>query len=82
VVPVAKIPGHQMVDLDREAAAPGLVHQGRRLLDRLGPVQLRPLGPGGPPGDLEGRAGRAQLHRDAPPRAPRGPGHQGHPSGQ
>jgi hypothetical protein len=58
-----------MVYLDRDPAAAGLIDEGRGLFDRLRPVHFRSLGPGRPPGDVDGRSGRTQLHGYAPSRS-------------
>ena len=58
----ANLVGHEMVDLDRDPAAAGLIHESRSLFDRLRPVHLRSLGSGRSPGDIDGRSGRTQLH--------------------
>ena len=51
--------GHEMVYLDRDPAAAGLIHQSRGILDRFLPVHFRSVGPGRSPGDVDGRSGRA-----------------------
>ncbi len=56
--------GHEMINLDRDPAAAGLIDEGSGLLDRLGPVHLRSLGAGRSPGDVHGRSGRTQFHSD------------------
>jgi hypothetical protein len=68
--------GPQMVAPDRDPAAACLVHQGRGLLDRLRPVQLRTLGSARSPGDVHGRSRRAQVHGYPPARSPGGSGDQ------
>ena len=40
----AHLVGHEVVDLDRDAAAAGVVDELGGLFDRLGPVHLRSLG--------------------------------------
>ena len=65
----AHLLGHEMVDPDCDPTATGLVHERRGLFDRLGSVHFRSLRPGCSPGDVDGRAGRAQLHGDASSRA-------------
>ena len=65
----ANLVGHEMVYLDRDPAAAGFIHESRGLFDRLRPVHFRSLGPGGSPGDVDGRSGRAQLHGDPSSRA-------------
>ena len=67
----AHLLGHEVVDLDRDAAAAGRVDERGGLLDRLRPVHLRPLRARRAPGAVDGRAGRAELHGDAAPRAAR-----------
>ncbi len=64
--------GHEVVDPHRDPAAPGVVHERSGLLDGLGPVHLRALVPARAAGDVDGRAGGAELHRD-PPTRPSGP---------
>ena len=54
--------GHEMVNLDRDPAAAGLIHESRGLFDRLRSVHFRSLGPRRSPGDVDGRSGRAELH--------------------
>ena len=51
--------GHEMVHLDRDPTAAGLIHESRSLFDRLRPFHLRSLGAGRSPGDVDGRSGRA-----------------------
>jgi len=55
----AYLVGYEMVYLDRDPTAAGLIHQGRGLVDRFRPVHFRSLGPGGSPRDVDGRSGRA-----------------------
>ena len=74
--------GDEMVHPDRDPAAAGLFHESRGLLDRLRPVHLRSCGAGRPPGDVDGRAGRAQLHGDPPPRSAGRSGDQRNLAGQ
>jgi len=66
----AHLVGHEMVHLDRDPAATGLIHERRGLFDRLQPVHLRPLGPARSSGDVDSRSGRTQLHGDPSSRSP------------
>jgi len=72
--------GHEVVDRDGDSPAPGPVHKFRSLLDCLGPVHLGPAGAGGAAGDVDRRAGGAELDGDSSPGAPRGSGDQGDPA--
>lgn len=69
---------YEMVDPNCDAAAAGLVHQGCGLFDGLRPVHFRSLRTAASPGDVDGGAGRAQLHGDAASPASRRAGHQRH----
>ena len=60
--------GHEVVHLHRDPPAAGPFHELRRLLDGLRPVHLRPPRAGRAPGDVDGRAGRAELDGDPSPR--------------
>ena len=61
---------------------PAVVDQRGGLLDRLRPVHLRPLRPRRAPGHVDGRAGRAELHRDPSPGRPGAAGDQRDPARQ
>ena len=67
----------EVVDGDRDALSPGIRHQLRRLLDRLGPVDLRAALACAAAGRIHRRARLAQRHRDPPARAPRRAGDDG-----
>ncbi len=68
---------HQVVRDHGDALPARRRDQLRRLLDGLRPVVLRPAAARTAARHVHRRALRAQLDRDAPARAPRGPGHQG-----
>ena len=65
--------GHEVVDLDRDARPPAASTSAGRLLDRLGPVHLRALRPGGAAGDVNGGAGGTELDGDPSSGAARAP---------
>ncbi|GAA1656287.1 hypothetical protein GCM10009828_102560 [Actinoplanes couchii] len=65
-----------MIDLNGDPGPPGSGDQLRRLLDRLRPVHLRTLLPGGAPGRVDGRTPGPQLNGDLPPSATRRPGNE------
>ena len=69
--------GDEVVDLDGDAVPARLVDERRRLLDGLGTIHLGALVTGGAARAVDGGAGRAELHGDAPSCCPGGPGDQG-----
>ena len=74
--------GHEVVNPHRNAAPSGLLYELGGFLDRLRPVHFRPFGARGSPGDVDGRAGRAQLNGYPAPRASGRTGDQRDPASE
>jgi len=56
--------GYEMIDLDGNAKAAGLLDQFSGFLNRFRPIHLRPLGTRRPPGNVDACACFAKLNRD------------------
>ena len=72
----AHLRGVQVVARHRDALPAGGGDQLGGLFDGLRTADLRAALAGAPPGRIDGGPGGAQLHGDAPARAPRRPGDQ------
>jgi hypothetical protein len=59
--------GHEMVDLDRNAAAAGGIDERGGFFDRFRPVHFRSLRSRRSTRAVHRRSRRPELHRDAPP---------------